>query len=216
MLGDLGGSDEIRNWRRRYSPYTGAGIVERIVERVWHGSAEVYYKIKLLGQSGTLLMLPASVAEEIGMRCAIAPSDVAQLWGVLLGAPMILPDDPKLLQQALQDKLGTGDVYKVAEVVRDVAWRQSKTHVGATATRLYEDGVRLLVGEIAATRASPLPMLSHKSARDCASTSPQPRRCDASGAGGWWLQPTTNRGAPAANLAGWSLRPRACRLGRAA
>ena len=133
-------------------PVRGAGIVERIVERVWQGNAEMYYRIKLLGQSGTTLTIPASVADEMGVRCAIAPSDLGQLWCVLLSAPGSVPDEPKELRQFLQDKLGTGDIYLVAEVVRDMAWRQCKSHLTAAAKQLYEDGVRLLVGEIAATQ----------------------------------------------------------------
>jgi CarD family transcriptional regulator len=133
-------------------PIRGAGIVERIVERRWHGSAELYYRIKLLGQSGTMLMVPTSVAEKLGMRCAISRSNMEQLWLVLLAAPKSLPDKHKDLTQLLQDKLGTGDIFQVAEVVRDIAWRQWKTHLSATTKQLYEEGIRLLVGEIAATQ----------------------------------------------------------------
>ncbi len=133
-------------------PIRGAGVVERIVERTWHGSTELYYRIKLLGQSGTMLMIPTSVAEKLGMRCAISRSKMEQLWSVLLAAPVNLPDEHKELQQFLQDKLGTGDIFQVAEVVRDMAWRQWKTRLGATAKQLYEEGIRLLVGEIAATQ----------------------------------------------------------------
>ena len=133
-------------------PIRGAGIVERIVERTWHGNSESYYRIRLLGQSGTMLMIPTSVAEKLGLRCAISRSDMRQLWGVLLATPMNLPDKHKDLTQFLQGKLGTGDIFQVAEVVRDMAWRQWKTHLSATAKRLYEEGIRLLVGEIAAAR----------------------------------------------------------------
>jgi CarD family transcriptional regulator len=133
-------------------PIRGAGVVERIVERTWHGNAESYYRIRLLGQSGTMLMIPTSVAEKLGLRCAISRSDVRQLWCVLLAAPGNLPDEHKELQQFLQGKLGTGDIFQVAEAVRDMAWRQWKAHLSATAKQLYEEGIRLLVGEIAATQ----------------------------------------------------------------
>jgi CarD family transcriptional regulator len=133
-------------------PTRGAGIVERIVERTWHGNAESYYRIELLGQSGTMLMVPASVAEKLGMRCAISQSNMEQLWRVLLAAPMSLPNKHRDRTQLLQDKLGTGDVFQVAEVVRDMAWRQWKTRLGITAKRLYDEGIRLLAGEMAATQ----------------------------------------------------------------
>jgi len=133
-------------------PVRGAGVVERIVERTWHGNAELYYRIRLLGQSGTMLMIPSSVAAKLGMRGAISRSDIVRLWRVLLAAPKDLPNRHKDLQQFLRSKIGTGDIFQVAEVVRDMAWRQWKTHLSATAKQLYEEGIRLLVGEIAATQ----------------------------------------------------------------
>ena len=133
-------------------PVRGAGIVERIVERMWHGNVESYYRIRLLGRSGTTLMVPTSVADKLGMRCTISQSKMEQLWRVLLAAPKRLPNKHKDLTQLLQDKLGTGDVFQVAEVVRDMAWRRRKIHLSETVKQLYEEGIRLLVGEIAATQ----------------------------------------------------------------
>jgi RNA polymerase-interacting CarD/CdnL/TRCF family regulator len=53
----------------------------------------------------------------------------------------------------LEDKLHAGDVFQVAEVVRDMAWRQqqegSLTTIGK---RRYEEGMKILAGEIAAVQ----------------------------------------------------------------
>ena len=133
-------------------PVRGAGVIECIVERLWRGKTELFYRIKLLGQSGTMLMIPASAAKELGMRGAISQSDEGQLWRVLLAAPRDLPSDHKQLLQCIEDKLGTGDIFQVAEAVRDMAWRKRNSYLNATIKKLYEEGIRLLVGEIAATQ----------------------------------------------------------------
>jgi CarD family transcriptional regulator len=133
-------------------PIRGAGVVEHIVERTRHGNTESYYRIRLLGQSGTMLMIPTSVTEKLGMRCAISQSDIKRLWRILLATPRRLPNRYKELRYLLQGKLGTGDIFQVAEAVRDMAWRQRETHLSATIKQLYEEGIRLLVGEIAATQ----------------------------------------------------------------
>ena len=126
--------------------------MERIVERTRQGNAESYYRIRLLGQSGTILMIPTSVTEKLGIRRALSQSDIKRLWRILLATPRRLPDRYKELRYLLQGKLGTGDIFQVAEAVRDMAWRQRETHLSATIKQLYEEGIRLLVGEIAATR----------------------------------------------------------------
>jgi CarD family transcriptional regulator len=131
-------------------PMYGAGVVERIVERAIQGSTELYYRIRLLGQTGTVLMVPTAAAERLGLRGAITRSDLGQLWCVLCAAPGALPDDSKELRLLVQVKLSSGDIFQVAEVVRDIAWRQVKMH-SSTSTRQYEEGIKLLVGEIAAT-----------------------------------------------------------------
>jgi len=133
-------------------PIRGAGVVERIVERRRLGNAESYYRIRMLGQSGTMLMVPTNVAGKLGLRGAISLSDVGRLWRILLAAPKGLPDKYKELRQFLEDKLGTGDIFQVAEAVRDMAWQHRRTHLSSTIKRLYEEGIRLLVGEIAAAR----------------------------------------------------------------
>ena len=133
-------------------PVRGAGVVERIVERTRQGNAELYYRIRLLGQSGTMLMVPASAVKKLGIRSALSRPDIKQLWRILLATPRRLPDRYKELRYLLQGKLGTGDIFQVAEAVRDMAWRQRETHLSATIKQLYEEGIRLLVGEIAAAR----------------------------------------------------------------
>lgn len=135
-------------------PVRGAGVVERVVERRWRGSSAPYYRIRLLGQRGTRLMVPAGAAEELGLRRVISQSRLKRLWRVLLGDPERLPDEHKERYQVLKDRLGTGDPFQVAEAVRDLAWRERrKGHLTTRGKQIYETAVRLLAGEIAAAES---------------------------------------------------------------
>jgi CarD family transcriptional regulator len=134
-------------------PVRGAGVVERIEERQWHGSTGRYYRIKLLGQPGTRLMVPIDAAESIGLRRAVSRSKLRQVWGVLCADAEALPADHKVRYELLNGKLHAGDVFQVAEAVRDMAWRQKQE--GSLTTqgkRIFEEGLRILSGEIAATQ----------------------------------------------------------------
>ncbi len=134
-------------------PVRGAGVVTRVEERQWRGDNDIYYRIKLLGQPGTKLMVPTSAAETIGLRRAIPPSKLEEVWRVLCDTPEKLPSNHKQRYKVLEDKLYTGDVFQVAEVVRDMTWRRyregSLTTMGK---RRYEKGLRMLAGEIAAVQ----------------------------------------------------------------
>jgi CarD family transcriptional regulator len=134
-------------------PIRGAGVVERVEERQWRGSNAMYYRINLLSEPGTKLMVPTGAAEALGLRRAIPRSKLNEVWHVLLATPIKLPIDHKERYQLLDDKLHTGDVFQVAEVVRDMAWRrQRKGHLTITGKKKHEEAIRILAGEIAAVQ----------------------------------------------------------------
>ena len=134
-------------------PIRGAGVVEWVEERRWRGDCDVYYKINLLGQPGTKVMIPQDAAEQIGLRPAISRAKLKDVWGVLSDDPEKLPTDHKVRYKVLEEKLHTGDVFELAEAVRDMAWRrQEKGHLTTTGRRLYDEGVKLLAGEVAAVQ----------------------------------------------------------------
>lgn len=134
-------------------PIRGAGVVERVVERQWRGSNDLYYRIKLLSQPGTKLMIPTGAAEKLGLRPAIPRARLKKVWRVLSADPKTLPDKHKERYALLQDKLHAGDVFRVAEAVRDMTWRrQRRGNLTTTGKRLYEEGMGILAGEIAAVQ----------------------------------------------------------------
>jgi CarD family transcriptional regulator len=128
----------------------GAGVVIGTVERQWRGSSETYYRIQLLNSPNCRLMIPASAAEKIGLRHPIPRSKLKQVWAVLLADPRTLPTNHRERHELLAAKLNTRDILRLAEVIRDLAWRQR--HRGRLTTRgkqMYKDGMMRLAGEIA-------------------------------------------------------------------
>ena len=138
-------------------PVRGAGVVVRIEKRRWRGSNARYYRIKLLGHPGTSLMVPVQVAEKMGLRRAIPQSKLKLVWRVLRDDPNTLPTDHNKRYQVIEERLHAGSVFQVAEAVRDMAWR--KQQEGKLTTRgkqMYDEGVKLLAGEVAATQGTAL------------------------------------------------------------
>lgn len=135
-------------------PVRGAGVVKGVEEREWRGSSAQYYRIGLLSQPGSSLMVPIETAKKIGLRRAIPQSRLRLVWGVLRADPSKLPPDHKERYQFLEDKLHAGKVLQVAEAVRDMAWRQQQEgRMTTRGKRMYEEGMTLLAGEIAATQS---------------------------------------------------------------
>ena len=133
-------------------PIRGAGVIVDIVERRWRGEKTQYYRIDLLGQQGSSLMLPVKKAKTLGLRAAVSSPKLQHVWNVLDDAPDALPKKHKNRYRMLDEKIHTGEVLQVAEALRDVAWRRyEEGRLTTRDKRMYEKGLALLAGEIAAT-----------------------------------------------------------------
>jgi CarD family transcriptional regulator len=60
-----------------------------------------------------------------------------------------LSDDYKKRQKRVQEKLKTGDVIKVAEVVRDLSFLKREDHLTSFDTKLFERAQQFLACEVA-------------------------------------------------------------------
>ncbi|MGC9399070.1 MAG: CarD family transcriptional regulator [Anaerolineae bacterium] len=134
-------------------PIRGAGRVVGFKEFETQGTPKQYYEIKLLKQTDTSLMIPVGEAEEVGMRRALSPADLDRVWAVLQETPQELPSNYRSRHKIINDKLQTGDVFQIAEAVRDAGWRH-RTEDGLTqkGRDLYKRGLRLLAAEIAVSK----------------------------------------------------------------
>lgn len=135
-------------------PTRGVGVVVDIEEREWQGSSSQYYQIELLGREPSLkLMIPIQEADELGIRRAIQDSEVEEVWRVLSSEAEDLPNNHKTRHKVLRDKLHAGDVFQVAEVLRDLTWRQrEEDHLTTRGKRIYKEALMFLAGEIAAAQ----------------------------------------------------------------
>ncbi|MGD2143874.1 MAG: CarD family transcriptional regulator [Anaerolineae bacterium] len=135
-------------------PTRGVGVVVEIQEREWQGTSSQYYQIELLGREPSLkLMIPIEEADELGLRRAIEQSEVEEVWGVLQSDPDELPQNHKTRHKLLRDRLHAGDVFQVAEVLRDLTWRQrEEDHLTTRGKRIYKEALMFLSGEIAAAQ----------------------------------------------------------------
>lgn len=133
-------------------PIRGAGVVECLEERQWQGDDTLYYRIDLLSQPGSSLMVPVEAAKKIGLRRAVSRSRLKQVWRVLCTDPQGLPMEHKERYELLEEKLHAGEVLRLAEAVRDMAWRQQRRGLTTRGKRMYEEGMALLAGEIAAAK----------------------------------------------------------------
>ena len=134
-------------------PVRGAGTVVRLMKRLRHGNNEMYYKVELLAKPEISLMVPTSSVEMLGLRHTISQSQIKNVWRVLHTDPKKLPDEHKERYKMLAGKLHTGNIFQVAEAMRDMDWRQQcQGNLTMKEKQLYDEGMNMLAGEIAVVR----------------------------------------------------------------
>jgi CarD family transcriptional regulator len=138
-------------------PIRGAGKVTGFTELETQGELRKYYKIKLIKQTSTSLMIPIDEVDEVGMRPAISPENLDKVWSILQDTPEELPSNYRTRHKVINDSLQTGDIFEIAVAVRDTAWRrEGEDGLTQKGKELYKRGIRLLAGEIAASKGIPL------------------------------------------------------------
>jgi len=129
-------------------PTHGAGQVKGIREQDLLEQYQRYYVIDL-AVDGRTLMIPVSNAEEIGLRSISREAVLSKVWRTLSRTGEVLSDDYKKRQERIQEKLRTGDVIKVAEVIRDLSTLKREDHLTSFDTKLLERAQQFLASEVA-------------------------------------------------------------------
>jgi CarD family transcriptional regulator len=87
------------------------------------------------------------------LRRTVVEAKLGRVWRVLRGNPKALPSNHEKRCTLLDEKLSSGDVFAIAEVLRDLTWRrEEKRHLTIRGRRLYERGMALLAGEVASVQ----------------------------------------------------------------
>jgi CarD family transcriptional regulator len=105
-------------------------------------------------QRGTMrLSVPESRALDLGVRDVVGPEEVDEVLAVLGAKNVRMPSNWSRRFKNHQEKLKSGDIYQVAEVVRNLAVRAATSPSGLSAAeRVMQERARyILASELAAS-----------------------------------------------------------------
>ncbi len=129
-------------------PHHGAAIVEKKEKRKAFGESTEYLVLRMTDGDMTL-SVPVDKVEDVGMRWPISKEDVEDLFEVLQKRDIREPANWSRRFKNHQEKLKSGDVYQVAEVVRNLALRDQAKGLSAGEKTLYNKALDVLVSELA-------------------------------------------------------------------
>jgi CarD family transcriptional regulator len=127
-------------------PHHGAGVVAKREARDMMGESKDYLTIKILHNDMTV-MVPADNAHRAGLRRVIDEEQVQRVIGVLTGEVSEMPKNWNRRFKYNREKIKTGDVYELAEVVRNLAIREWEKGLSTGEKQMYTRAKKILASE---------------------------------------------------------------------
>ena len=129
-------------------PNHGAAVIEDIEMRTIKGEAREYLVLRV-AQGDLTVRVPAANAEYVGVRDVVDQEGLDKVFEVLRAPHTEEPTNWSRRYKANLEKLASGDVNKVAEVVRDLWRREQDRGLSAGEKRMLAKARQILVGELA-------------------------------------------------------------------
>ena len=124
-------------------PMHGAGTIDAIEEKDILGEKQSYYILKMPGE--VKVMVPTNKAEKIGVRSIIDKSSAAKVFEILE------EDETEMSMnwnKRYMDKMKSGDIYEVADVVRNLSFKQKEKGLSTGEKKMLINAKQILVSEL--------------------------------------------------------------------
>jgi CarD family transcriptional regulator len=127
-------------------PRHGAAVVEDLVELERFGEQRIYVKLRL--PHGLTLMVPVESAEQVGLRGVVSRDELDEVFDLLRGDEGRTPILWGKRYRANLAKLLSGDIYHVAEIVRDLSLRERGSGLSSAEKRMLAKAREILISEL--------------------------------------------------------------------
>lgn len=127
-------------------PMHGAGIIQDIEEKNILGEKTAYYIIKMPGE--VKVMVPTAKAEEIGMRNIIDGETASKVFQVLETDSTEMSLNWNKRYRDNMEKMKSGSVYEVADVVRNLSFKQKEKGLSTGEKKMLSNAKQILVSEL--------------------------------------------------------------------
>ncbi len=128
-------------------PHHGAGTVVKREKKEVLGEKREYLTIKILHNDMTV-NVPADNAERVGLRKVIDEEAVKKVVKYLTSGGTEMPKNWNRRFKHNRDKMKTGDIYELAEVVRNLALRDGEKGLSTGEKQMYVKAKKILASEL--------------------------------------------------------------------
>ncbi|BCR81853.1 CarD family transcriptional regulator [Arachnia rubra] len=130
-------------------PNHGAAVIEDIETRQIKGEDKLYLVLRIIGQNDLVVRVPACNLDLVGVRDVVDADGLERVFQVLRAEHTEEPTNWSRRYKANLEKLHSGNVIKVSEVVRDLWRRDRDKGLSAGEKRMLAKARAILVAELA-------------------------------------------------------------------
>jgi len=128
-------------------PNHGAGTIVDIEVKEILGEEKKYYIMELpIGEMR--VMIPVHKVEEIGIRDVIDEEEAENVFHLLKGEKSKMSQNWNRRYRANMEKLKTGDIYEVVEVVRNLTIRDMEKGLSTGEKKMLSNARKILISEL--------------------------------------------------------------------
>ncbi len=128
-------------------PHHGAGTVVKREKKEVLGEKREYLTIKILHNDMTV-NVPAENCERVGLRKVIDEEAVKKVVKYLTSGGTEMPKNWNRRFKHNRDKMKTGDIFELAEVVRNLALRDGEKGLSTGEKQMYVKAKKILASEL--------------------------------------------------------------------
>lgn len=127
-------------------PMHGAGTIDSIEEKDILGEKQAYYILKMPGE--VKVMIPIDKAEQVGVRNIIDKNSADKVFNLLSQDETEMDKNWNKRYRDNMDKLKSGDIYEIADVVRNLSFKQKEKGLSTGEKKMLVNARQILVSEL--------------------------------------------------------------------
>ncbi len=128
-------------------PMHGAGVIEEIEEKEVLGKRHIYYILKI-PVGDMKVMIPKEKVDSIGLRQIIDKESMEKVLAVLCEKSQEMDSNWNQRYRSNLEKIKSGDIYQLAEVVRNLVYLDSEKGLSTGEKKMLENAKQILVSEL--------------------------------------------------------------------
>ncbi len=127
-------------------PMHGAGTIDAIEQKDILGEKQDYYIIKMPGE--VKVMVPIAKASQIGVRNIINKEEAEKVLEVLEADETEMSNNWNKRYQGNMLKMKSGSVYEIADVVRNLSYKQKEKGLSTGEKKMLNNAKQILISEL--------------------------------------------------------------------